>query len=404
MVAEEEEEGEQEAQEEKEEGQKEQEEGEGHLYFGEVTEAPENEGIFAETGEFLHDDGGSLQGPASQTEAANAALPERGAKAVSRAVVPATPKMVEWGAEEETFYDVGWVKDVHPAKGFSTAECPGSGYDQDVVVSSTVAEPLVTLNVGDTVAFAIHVGPNGTPEAADPVWKLGGGIIEGEPLTFGEYAGVVSATLREGSAFVNSPEVRKALGCNAYISRHMVEQCGLCQGDIIAFHVHVDGRGLPNVKWPCWKCCAPSPEPANTLTPSPFARPPMDAVAQQEPWRGSIRSPVGTQHARHLGERRGSTANVAPRPGVVTWQPTPVAPPSGPSMPRRVVRSEAAAASNALGLDPALAPACARWAGEDEVEAEGQKVCEVGTRPRPSKSARQHSAQPRRPAGSVRPV
>lgn len=151
------------------------------------------------------------------------------------------------GAEEQPHF-MGYVKTVNAH--FSTLSCPDSGYDTDVHVAKSIADPK-TLKVGDTLAFTLELGQNDRPQAAAPVWKLVGPVPAGKPVPLGEYAGQIREVAANGIGLVECPEVSAQQGRDACVLPNVMRECGLAAGDIIAFALHNASR--PQISSPCWK-------------------------------------------------------------------------------------------------------------------------------------------------------
>jgi len=87
----------------------------------------------------------------------------------------------------------------------------------------------------------------------DSSWRLVGTCPRGKAVSFGEYMGVVSKVLADGSAAIECREVAAKYGSNAYMERDVLEDCGLSIGDRIAFCVQPSSSGgSPEVKSPVW--------------------------------------------------------------------------------------------------------------------------------------------------------
>jgi len=173
-------------------------------------------------------------------------------------------------AEQGNLY-MGSVNSVNAARGFSTVVCPDSGFECDVYVHCSVVDPQL-LVVDEVLAFRICVSAQGLPQAAAPIWKLRGWSGIDSPA-WGQYVGHVSELQAHGSAYVDCPEAVTAYGLPPLIHEGVMTACGLKVGDMIAFNVHVDASGRPQVPAPCWKCCA-----QETLNNSMFT----SAVSEQE--------------------------------------------------------------------------------------------------------------------------
>jgi len=127
--------------------------------------------------------------------------------------------------------------------------CPD--YEKGVYVHAKVGSSLV---VGETVAFKVHLNAKGQPAASAPIWKLMGKVFSGKPVQLGEHAGKVSKIVKDGSAFLESPQLAALHGAEVYAHASVVQKCGLSVGDVLAFSVHISQTGQPQVSAPCWKC------------------------------------------------------------------------------------------------------------------------------------------------------
>merc|ERR1711939_709226 len=107
------------------------------------------------------------------------------------------------------------------------------------------------------VSFRLHVNKRGMPQASRPLWKLMGWQPVGKSKIpqFGEFVGKIMRVLSRGSGFVDCPEVRSKYGWDAYIHDLVIKQCQVVVGDIIAFFVHINAEGYPQVSSPLWKEC-----------------------------------------------------------------------------------------------------------------------------------------------------
>lgn len=158
----------------------------------------------------------------------------------------------EPGQEELEYYHIGSVTSL--GNNHSRVTCPDSGYDSGVYAHFSVAAGVV---VGDTVAFQIHVNAKGQPAASAPTWKMVGKSFGGKPVTLGEQVGQITRMVSDGSVFLDCPALAQQYGTEVYCHSSVVEQCGLQVGETIAFTVHVNKRGQPQVSAPCWKCISP---------------------------------------------------------------------------------------------------------------------------------------------------
>jgi len=158
--------------------------------------------------------------------------------------------VTEWMPDE--FYG-GRVLLLDPAKGVSLVKCPDSGFDKDIYVHSSVANPGA-LGVNDAVCFKMHVNKRGMPQASAPFWKRVGDD-PAEALRFGDFEGLISAS-EDGSLTVSTPEISEAYGQDAFLPEDVAAQCSVVEGNLIRFNVHVNGEGGPEVIAPIWICCS----------------------------------------------------------------------------------------------------------------------------------------------------
>lgn len=152
-------------------------------------------------------------------------------------------------------FNVGAVVHVDPTRHFSRVAVAGGDASQQVYVHGSVAEPTA-LEVNDLVCFQIHHNKKGQPQASAPFWKQVGRKSAGAQVDFGEHQGMVINQKDSGCAFVDNEELENAHGKKAYIHSSVMQQCGLFEGNLIAFKVHVSGSGNPQVSAPCWICCS----------------------------------------------------------------------------------------------------------------------------------------------------
>jgi len=159
--------------------------------------------------------------------------------------LPSRPEIPEWS---------GIVKSINWDGFFSMIDCPEAGYERDIYVHKTVAPPGM-INIGDVCAFAIHCNAKGNPQASGPFWKLQGGDISANtPTKFGEFCGrVAPEVLANGMQYVDCEEVKTVHGKNPFIAAQDVVD--LRDGDEVAFDVHVNMLGSPQVSAPYWKRC-----------------------------------------------------------------------------------------------------------------------------------------------------
>lgn len=146
----------------------------------------------------------------------------------------------------------GQVFVVNVEQGHVYVRCPDSELHKDVFVSRSVVDPGV-LNVGDTVAFALHLSQTGMPHASPPLWRLQGFVKRGTEPELGEFTGTLRMLDHGGSAWVECPEAHEAYGQDVFVHKNVVGQCSLTVGDTIAFNLHVSSNGQPQVSAPVWK-------------------------------------------------------------------------------------------------------------------------------------------------------
>lgn len=152
-------------------------------------------------------------------------------------------------------HHVGRVLRMEEERGVTYVRCPNSGLRYDVYVHNSVADPGALL-LNDVVAFPLHLNQTGKPQASSPFWKLVGWTKPGIPIDFGDYTGLVVRVLQNGSGFVASQQIHEQLGKDIYIHEAVMKQCGLEQGNLISFKVHMNAQGNPQVSAPCWICCS----------------------------------------------------------------------------------------------------------------------------------------------------
>jgi len=150
---------------------------------------------------------------------------------------------------------LGWVNNTLPLKNYSMVTCPSWSDQEDVYVHSSVAEPGA-VELGDLVAFQIHVSHKNMPQASAPLWKQVGWKPKGMAVTFGRYQGLISKVLPSGSGFLDCKAISETYGRDAYVHHAVMKQCDLVEGNLIAFDIHVNHAGNPQVSAPCWICCS----------------------------------------------------------------------------------------------------------------------------------------------------
>lgn len=150
---------------------------------------------------------------------------------------------------------LGWVNHTFPHKNYSMVTCPAWSDKEDVYVHSSVAEPGA-VEPGDLVAFQIHVSNKNMPQASAPLWKQVGWKPKGIAVSFGEYQGLISKVLPSGSGFLDCKKITEAYGRDAYVHNAVMKQCDLVEGNLIAFDIHINSAGNPQVSAPSWICCS----------------------------------------------------------------------------------------------------------------------------------------------------
>jgi len=140
-------------------------------------------------------------------------------------------------------YHIGTVSVVEHTR--ICVACLEPSQHRDVYADSGVAAGLVK---GDIVSFRIHLNAHGHPAASAPMWKLVGQSPGLKPVPFGQHMGRITRIASDGRAILDCPD----LVTDVYAQKSVVEQCGLQQGDTIAFSMF----DFPQVAAPCWKCCS----------------------------------------------------------------------------------------------------------------------------------------------------
>jgi len=152
-------------------------------------------------------------------------------------------------------YHLGHVASVEATRGVSMVKCPASDFTNDVYVHQSVADPSA-LAVDDVVCFRVHVNKRGLPQASAPFWKqVGRDELDDRP-SFGEFQGLVQRPESDGSATVESSEIVREYGREAYLPEEALKQCGLFEGNLIRFNVYAANKREPEVLAPCWICCS----------------------------------------------------------------------------------------------------------------------------------------------------
>ncbi|CAJ1409209.1 unnamed protein product [Effrenium voratum] len=223
---------------------------------------------------------------------------------------------------------IGAVKRVDHAKNFSLIACPETGYDADVYVPHTVASPQA-FEVGDAVAFTFTLNLRGLPQALC-IYKMVG-FASGNLPHFPAHQGRLSRLLPNGSGFVDCPEASAAYGRDVYVHASVVAQCGLQEQDPIAFDVHINKDGNPQVSAPCWLQVSFDSGQAPQSW-APISRLPVPAISAGGKGGGPkvTLSKGGTVRAEApagAGPRTWSSAPGAPR----TWSLAPRSSPGAPA-------------------------------------------------------------------------
>lgn len=158
----------------------------------------------------------------------------------------------------EGHFFTGIVKSRNIEGGFSLIHCPETGRRKDVYAHKTLVDPE-WLNDGEFVAFKVHWNKSGDPQAQldAPFWKLAGGRQQQRPPPFGNYIGVVRKILLNGCGFIDSPKCTAEFQHEPYVFSSILEECQLTEGEVISFDTHVNNKGEPQLKAPCWKCINP---------------------------------------------------------------------------------------------------------------------------------------------------
>jgi len=156
---------------------------------------------------------------------------------------------------EDPVLHFGEVGAIQLEKGFSFIKCSDSGFDSDIFVHKSVVDPS-TWVVGDRAACSIEVSAKGNPKATAPVWKLASPMKPGIEPEFGKLTGEVAEINDAGNAFIECEEIMQQYGKRAFCHSKVMGLCQLQVGDVIVFHLHVNGQGLPQVSLPVWKTCS----------------------------------------------------------------------------------------------------------------------------------------------------
>jgi hypothetical protein len=133
--------------------------------------------------------------------------------------------------------------------------CPTSGFDHDVSVHKTTADPIL-FKEGDFVAFPLHVNSRGQPQASCPMWKLAGYVTDESKAVFGEFFGRIKEPTPAGQTFVECPDLYAEYARDVFMHQSVFDECGLVVGETFAFCLHLNPRGQPQVSAPCWRLCS----------------------------------------------------------------------------------------------------------------------------------------------------
>lgn len=221
---------------------------------------------------------------------------------------------------------MGIVKGVDVVRGFGLVECPDAGFNKDVHVNKKVAA-LEALSAGDVVAFSVQCSPTGVPQASAPIWKLAGSLPQGDSIQPGKFIGKVKNLAENGCGFVMCPEVTATHGRDAYIYHTVVQDCHLSEGELIAFNLHLNKQGMPQVSAPCWKCIS-SPDSFGSTGGEPAVVVPADLEGGASPMLGIL------QEARDNAAGKGAAPQVDPLlAGGIGVQGEPWNPPVWPTEP-----------------------------------------------------------------------
>lgn len=165
-------------------------------------------------------------------------------------------KLAPASQRHPTGYIVGWVSAVDEVKDCAFINAPDSGFEKHVYAHPNVVD-LQLLEVGDCVAFRLHVSPKGNPQASGPLWKMYGTPHGNKEPKFGDHVGKVKELKPESvGTHVECPDIQLQYGKEPFLHNSVVEQCSLVAGEIIAFTLHVNSKGLPQVSTACWKSCS----------------------------------------------------------------------------------------------------------------------------------------------------
>merc|ERR1719436_1261017 len=142
--------------------------------------------------------------------------------------------------------------------------CTSTGSTKDVFMHRNVVDP-VSIEEGDIVGFTVHWSKDDRPQASTPVWKLVGAGQSNRGPEFGQFQGVICKIMANGCGFVECPAAQIMYGRQAYIHAEIMKECGIGDGDVIAFCVHINSRGMPQVSSPTWKCISGAEALANEI-------------------------------------------------------------------------------------------------------------------------------------------
>mmetsp|Transcript_105915 Transcript_105915/g.298383 ORF Transcript_105915/g.298383 Transcript_105915/m.298383 type:complete len:712 (-) Transcript_105915:526-2661(-) len=149
---------------------------------------------------------------------------------------------------------LGIVKVADEMIGVSTVSCANSGFDHDVRIPNSIADPEI-LSENDFVAFSVDVDARGKAKAVAPFWKLVGRRGQERPGTFANFLGKISRAISRTMALIECPEVVSVHGVAAHISEGVMDTCMLDFGDTIAFTLRTGEGGKLEVAAPIWRCC-----------------------------------------------------------------------------------------------------------------------------------------------------
>lgn len=113
------------------------------------------------------------------------------------------------------------------------------------------------LSEGKDIAFQLWIDNDGHSlvDAEFPVWLLGANFKEDQEPCFGDFVGEIITVSATGNGFISSPDNRKVYERDCFVHYSVMKICGLSQGDIVAFNVHMSENGTPQASAPLWIMC-----------------------------------------------------------------------------------------------------------------------------------------------------